>query len=93
MFKNIGEHEKKLIIEAFDERRYPDRAEVISEGQEGDEMFIVECGELHGFRYQDFSIRLNNVVVYKSGDAFGEFSLMHNVKNDRTVVATVDSVL
>jgi len=46
MFKNLEEKEKKIVIDAFEEKNVAHGATVIQQGDDGAEMYMVETGEL-----------------------------------------------
>ena len=50
MFSALDEKEKKIVIDAMDEKRAKPGDTIISQGEEGDVLYVVESGVLSCYR-------------------------------------------
>lgn len=91
MFSKLEEKEKRTVVDAFEERQCKSQTTVITQGEEGAEMFLVEKGELECF------ITINGqekmVKTYGENDVFGELCLLYNQPRAATIKAKDDSRL
>lgn len=70
MFKMLEESEKRIVINAMEEKRYKKDDPVIKYGEDGDVLYLVDEGELECFRIFDGEKKV--FLNYKPGMAFGE---------------------
>lgn len=91
MFAELDEKEKEIVIGAMKECRYDENSEVIKQGQDGAELFVVDIGHLKCYK------RINNeeklVKEYEAGQCFGELSLLYNVPRAATIISSTNSIL
>ena len=91
MFSHLHGSEKSIVIQAMEEKRFSDGNIVIKEGDDGNELYIVESGDLKCFK------RINkeekHIKDYHSGEAFGELALLYNAPRAATIIAQGDCVL
>ena len=80
------------VIALLKEHRFPETASVFQEGEQGRSMFIVHSGELVVSKRPDSGgvIRMTGL---KSGDFFGEMTLIEMQNRSATVVAESPTVL
>lgn len=50
MFSALDEKEKKIVLEAMEEKRAKEGDEIIRQGEEGDNLYVVESGTLSCFK-------------------------------------------
>lgn len=50
MFSALDEHEIEVVIDAMDEKKVKDGENVIVEGENGDELYVVEEGILECYK-------------------------------------------
>lgn len=88
MFKALGEEELNIVIDAMEEKKFNQGETVITEGEAGSVLFVVDEGSL------DCSKRLNgpqsqptHLKTYQPGEAFGELALLYNAPRAATIVA------
>ena len=88
MFKALGEEELNVVVDAMEEKHFDQGATVITEGEAGSVLFVVEEGQL------DCSKKLNPpseeatyLKTYQPGEAFGELALLYNAPRAATIVA------
>lgn len=91
MFAELDEKEKEIVIGAMKECRFSENSEVIKQGQDGAELFVVDIGHLKCYK------KINNedklVKEYEAGQCFGELSLLYSVPRAATIINTTDAVL
>lgn len=94
MFSVLNENETETVIMAFEERIYEPGDWVIRQGEEGDNLYVVDQGELECFKkftkdqQEDTFLKL-----YHPGESFGELSLLYNAPRAASVRAKSKSVL
>lgn len=88
VFNNLDEKELNTVIDAIDERRFTAGDIVISEGDNGDLLYIVEKGELACSKKS-----LGFLKTYKEGESFGELALLYNAPRAATIQAKTDCIL
>jgi len=72
MFQNLDEKEKKIVIDAFEEKKVAAGATVILQGDDGGEMYMVETGDLDCSKVFVPEEGEKHLKVYGAGDVFGE---------------------
>ena len=92
LFASLDEHEMKIIVDAMNEKVVAPKTVVITQGDDGDFLFVCEHGQLDCYkRGKDDIERL--VKTCESGDTFGELALLYNCPRAASVVARLESVL
>jgi cAMP-dependent protein kinase regulator len=46
MFESLDDKDSKIVIDAMEEKKFEAKGLVIKEGDDGDELFVVESGSL-----------------------------------------------
>ena len=94
MFKALGEDELTIVINAMEEKKFDAGQTVITEGEAGSVLFVVDEGQL------DCKKTLNPtdaeptyLKTYQPGDAFGELALLYNAPRAATIVSKTESTL
>ena len=94
MFKALGPEELNIVVDAMDEKRFAAGETVITEGEAGSVLFVVEEGQLDCSKILDqASGEPTYLKTYQPGDAFGELALLYNAPRAATIVAKTDSHL
>lgn len=95
LFASLEESDKCILVGAIEEVSVAEGTQVITQGDSGDFLFIVEKGVLHCIKKssqgEDEPPQL--VKVCEPGDVFGELSLLYNAPRAASVVAITDSLL
>ena len=81
LFARLSDRELLRVMQAVEVRRYDDGQPVISEGDKGDELFIVLSGRVNVTRGGEILTRLG------AGEHFGEMALIRAVPRSATVYA------
>lgn len=93
MFSALDELERDIVVLAMEERHYSPGDTVISQGDDGDVLFVVDSGTLDCVKVfapgQDPTFLKN----YNPGDSFGELALLYNVPRAATITAQTESLL
>jgi len=82
----LPEHKAKVVAEMY-RSEVKAGTSVITQGERGDHLYVVETGEFHIF------VNKVHVATRKAGTVFGELALMYNAPRAATVTATKDSTV
>jgi len=93
MFSNLDDKERSIVIGAMEERKVSAGDSVITQGEDGDELFVVDSGELACFKKFPGNEEETYLKDYLSGDAFGELALLYNAPRAATIRAKTDALL
>ena len=94
MFKALGTEELTIVIDAMEEKRFSAGETVITEGDPGAVLFVVDEGQLDCHK----TINTNDaqptyLKTYQPGEAFGELALLYNAPRAATITAKTASTL
>lgn len=73
MFKMLEESEKKIVIDAMEEKRFVKGDYVIKQGEDGDVLFLVDTGLLKCYKRFPGKDEDTYLLDYTPGMAFGEY--------------------
>mmetsp|Transcript_29864 Transcript_29864/g.44370 ORF Transcript_29864/g.44370 Transcript_29864/m.44370 type:complete len:238 (-) Transcript_29864:89-802(-) len=90
MFSNLEKHDMETIIMAMEEVKIKAGEKVITEGDDGDFLFVIETGSLECIKVIDGSPKV--VKTCEVGDVFGELALLYNCPRAASVVAKGECV-
>jgi len=93
LFNNFDDLEISTIVDALEEKKYKKDDYIIKQGDNGDNVYIIEKGELiceKVFKQGDPPTYLK---TYKEGELFGELALLYNAPRAATIYAKTDCVL
>jgi cAMP-dependent protein kinase regulator len=93
MFNTLDENELNTVILAFVERRFKEGESVITQGEQGDVLYLIEKGELDCYKTFDKEEGPKHLKVYYPGEAFGELALLYNAPRAATIIAKEDCIL
>jgi CRP/FNR family transcriptional regulator, cyclic AMP receptor protein len=91
-FGGLSDASLDLLVSMLIERRFEADAAIVTEGEPGRSMFIVQSGELVVRKLGD-SGRIIHVADLTAGDFFGEMTLIEMQNRSATVVAKGPTVL
>ncbi len=93
MFSALDEKERGIVIDAMGERRCVAGDVVIKEGDEGDNLYVVETGTLTCTKVFKGNTEPTKLKVFQPGEAFGELALLYNAPRAATITADGDCLL
>ena len=93
MFTALDDSEREIVVLAMEERRYSPGDTVISQGDDGDVLFVVDSGTLDCTKVLKAGEAPTFLKNYGPGDSFGELALLYNVPRAATITAQTDSLL
>jgi cAMP-dependent protein kinase regulator len=92
LFNSLEEKELNTVIDAFEEKIYKEGDAVITQGDQGDVLYLIESGKLDCFKERKDENRLF-LKEYLPGDSFGELALLYNAPRAATIIAKTDCLL
>lgn len=92
MFSSLDKVEKEILILAFEERKYEPGSDIIVQGDDGNELFVVDSGELSCFKRFGQDTEAKFIKSYGAGDAFGELALLYNVPRAASIKANTEVI-
>ncbi len=78
IFSPLEGNDKRIVIDAMEQRVFKKGDVVIKQGDPGSELFIVDSGNLECLRKMDSLSPEKLLKTYGPGDAFGELALLYN---------------
>lgn len=91
LFSSLKPKDKETIADAMEIKTVTAGTTVITQGENGDHLFVVDEGTLECFKAGEEG--LLHLTSYKTGDAFGELALLYNAPRAASVKATSDCTL
>jgi|JI9StandDraft_2_1071091.scaffolds.fasta_scaffold81679_2 cAMP-dependent protein kinase regulator len=93
IFNNLDEKEVITVLDAVEEKKIKSGEVVITEGEKGDVLYIVEAGQLDCTKVLNKGANPTFLKVYSEGDSFGELALLYNAPRAATITAKSDCIL
>ena len=93
LFNNFDDMEISTIVDACEEKKYKKNEYVIKQGDNGDNLYIIESGELICEKVFNEGESPTYLKTYKEGELFGELALLYNAPRAATIYAKTDCVL
>ena len=93
MFKSLDRDDKEIVVNAMEERVYSVGEAVITQGDDGDVMFLVDSGRLECSKVFEPGTPAKVLRYYAEGDSFGELALLYNTRRAATIKAVESSVV
>jgi cAMP-dependent protein kinase regulator len=93
MFNGLDDNDMNVVIDAMDEKIVKIGLKIITEGESGNELYVVEEGELDCFKKFPDSEQPKYLKTYSPGEAFGELALLYNAPRAATITAKTDCQL
>ena len=91
IFNSLEDKELKTVIDSFEEKKYKAGQNVITQGEEGDVLYLVDLGELDCEKVFKPGEKPTYLKTYKPGESFGELVLLYNAPRAATIRAKTDS--
>mmetsp|Transcript_19210 Transcript_19210/g.3105 ORF Transcript_19210/g.3105 Transcript_19210/m.3105 type:complete len:105 (-) Transcript_19210:427-741(-) len=76
----------------MEERKFQPGDTVIQQGDDGNELFVVDSGELDCSKVFVKGEDAKFLKKYQSGEAFGELALLYNAPRAATITAATESI-
>ncbi|KAA0184298.1 cAMP-dependent protein kinase type II-alpha regulatory subunit [Fasciolopsis buskii] len=96
LFRCLDDEQKSHVIDAMQEKHVKAGEIVISQGDDGDNFYVVESGtyDIYVKSSSDRSTELGRKVgSYNDHGSFGELALMYNTSRAATIKAATDGIL
>jgi cAMP-dependent protein kinase regulator len=93
MFKNLEEKDMQTILNSMEVKEFAKDDMVITQDDDGDELFIVGNGSLNCFKRFSGTNKDTFLKQYQKGEVFGELALLYNLPRAASIQANQDSVL
>lgn len=93
MFGDLSENDYIILINAMEEVEVEPGALVIREGDDGEEVYILDEGELECFKNEDGLQGAPVMKEIKEGEMFGELSMLYNIPRTASIRARKKSLL
>lgn len=91
MFMGLDDKDMNTVIDAMESKHVKAGNDVITEGEAGDVLYIVESGEQKCYKV----LGGTNTFLkdFSKGDVFGELALLYNAPRAATITAHTDSLM
>ena len=89
----MNDKEFHIVVDAMEEKRYKAGEKVITQGEDGAELFVVESGVLSCTKLFSGKTEPTFLKNYEAGEAFGELALLYNAPRAATITSDTDSLL
>ena len=93
IFNSLEDKELKTVIDSFEEKKYKAGQAVITQGEEGDVLYLVDSGELDCEKVFKSGDTPTYLKTYIPGESFGELALLYNAPRAATIKAKTDATL
>ena len=93
LFSNLEPNELEIVIGAMDEKHYKPEENVITQGESGDCLYVVEEGNLDCTKHFTADGEEKYLKTYIPGESFGELALLYNAPRAATIKAKTDCIL
>jgi len=93
MFASLEKKEKDITVDAMEEKKVPKGHWVIKQGDDGDNLYVVDQGTLECYKQFSKNSEPKVVKTYNPGESFGELALLYNAPRAASIKAVTDSVL
>jgi cAMP-dependent protein kinase regulator len=93
LFKNFDDNEIATIVDACEEKKYKKNDYIIKQGDNGDNLYIIDSGELICEKVFNKGEPPTYLKTYKEGELFGELALLYNAPRAATIYAKTDCIL
>lgn len=93
IFNNLDENDLSTVLDAIEEKTFKSGETVITEGERGDVLYVVESGELACTKVLKKGDKPTFLKDYKEGDFFGELALLYNAPRAATITSKTNSIL
>jgi cAMP-dependent protein kinase regulator len=93
LFRHLDDADMEVIVNAMEIRHFEAEAPVITQGEDGFELYIVGEGQLRCSKRFPGNTEATFLKVYQPGEYFGELALLYNVPRAASITAITPSTL
>jgi len=93
MFAALEAKERDIVVDAMEEKRVKAGDWVIKQGEDGDNLYVVESGQLDCLKKFSAQQEPQYLKTYNPGESFGELALLYNAPRAASIKAKTDAVL
>lgn len=93
MFSGLEEKELEIVINAMTETKFSSGATVIRQGDDGDNLYIIDSGHLDCHKLFGGGDKPKYLKTYEPGESFGELALLYNAPRAATITARENCIL
>ncbi|XP_043234484.1 cAMP-dependent protein kinase type II regulatory subunit-like [Amphibalanus amphitrite] len=93
LFRALDPHQMQEVIDAMFERKVTAGENVIQQGDDGDNFYVIESGRYSIYVKMDDSAEPKKVGSYDNKGSFGELALMYNMPRAATITADEEGSL
>jgi cAMP-dependent protein kinase regulator len=93
MFAALESREKDIVVDAMEEKKVPKGHWVINQGDDGDNLYVIDQGSLECFKRFSKNEEPKLVKTYVPGESFGELALLYNAPRAASIKAVTDCTL
>jgi len=93
MFSALDDKERDIVILAMEEKKFETGAWVIQQGEDGDNLYVIDSGELDCFKRFAKDQEPKFLKTYQPGESFGELALLYNAPRAASIRCKSDAVL
>ncbi len=93
MFSNLNPDELEIVLGAMQKVDFAPGAKVINQGDDGDNLYVVETGKLKCTKIFEKGQEPTHLLDYAPGDSFGELALLYNAQRAASIEAVEQSEL
>lgn len=93
MFNALDEKEFEIVVDAIEEVKLAVGQVVIKEGDQGEQMYVVEKGTLNCTKHFKGNEAPTHLKEFNPGDGFGELALLYNAPRAATITAKTECIL
>jgi cAMP-dependent protein kinase regulator len=93
MFSALDDKDLKIVVDAMEERNAVEGEKIIEQGEDGDNLYVVESGTLRCEKIFAGNTEPTELKTYVPGEAFGELALLYNAPRAATIIAKESATL
>lgn len=93
MFSGLDDAEKKVVVDAMEDKKVFKNEVVIKEGDQGDCLYVVASGSLSCTKVFKGNTEPVFLKKYEAPDAFGELALLYNAPRAATITSDEECTL
>jgi cAMP-dependent protein kinase regulator len=93
LFQSLEDQELHTVIDAFEEVNFGEKQFVITQGEQGEVLYLIETGQLSCFKKFSPNEEPKFLKHYYPGEYFGELALLHNAPRAASIQADIDCTM